>query len=263
MTGEALQRRLKEGFGQGEGADYKPFLRTSDLPAYSICSIINSVWKYHRDYHLLSQPERHYFYILLWSYAVREIREQFPLLPLEHTVEIARRIGIKHPSDANGWRVLTTDFLIFTGERREWRRARTIKLSQDLDEKRTMELFEIERIFWLENGLEDWGIVTEDEIPEAVWQNVKWVHDFRDEQKLFPIRPETIARASDWFLNQVQRTPWVRMDNLGLECDAALGSRLGTGLKIIRHLIANKILVVDINVLLRTDRPIHFDIRVQ
>jgi hypothetical protein len=67
MTRDALQRRLNAGAGQGEGGDYKPFYRTSDLPANSFCSITNSTWKYHRDYHLLSQLERHYLNILLWS----------------------------------------------------------------------------------------------------------------------------------------------------------------------------------------------------
>lgn len=39
--------------------------------------------------------ERDYFYILEYSDPVIYIREQFPLLPLEETLLIAKELGIK------------------------------------------------------------------------------------------------------------------------------------------------------------------------
>jgi hypothetical protein len=67
-------------------------------------------WKHERIYHLLSHNERNYFYCLEWQDAVVEIREQFPLGPVERTVRIARMLGVRHPSDSDGPRLQTTDF---------------------------------------------------------------------------------------------------------------------------------------------------------
>jgi ABC-type multidrug transport system fused ATPase/permease subunit len=56
-------------------------------------------WKTGRVHHLLSELETSYFYLLEWSLSVLDIREQFPLLPLEETLAIADQCGIAHPND--------------------------------------------------------------------------------------------------------------------------------------------------------------------
>ena len=65
-------------------------------------------------HHLLSDLERDYFYMLEFSDCVLDIREQFPLLSQETTLEIADELRIKHPIDTETKFpiVLTTDFLL-------------------------------------------------------------------------------------------------------------------------------------------------------
>jgi hypothetical protein len=65
-------------------------------------------------HHLLSINEQFYFFNLEWSIIVIDIREQFPFLPLESTLEIANHLGIKHPTDPVTQLpiVMTTGFLI-------------------------------------------------------------------------------------------------------------------------------------------------------
>src|ERR1039458_2516666 len=110
LTGKAIERRIAAGFGQGEGASYKPWLRISDVPSKGTCTIITG-WRHGREHHLLSRNERNYFYCLEWQDDVEEVREQFPLLPLQRTLEIAASLGFKHPSDRGKPIVMTTDFL--------------------------------------------------------------------------------------------------------------------------------------------------------
>nr|WP_232900746.1 TnsA endonuclease N-terminal domain-containing protein [Lysinibacillus fusiformis] len=43
--------------------------------------------------------ERNYFYLTEYSDFVVDIREQFPLLPLEETIVIADELGLKHTTD--------------------------------------------------------------------------------------------------------------------------------------------------------------------
>ncbi|AQT84734.1 Transposon Tn7 transposition protein TnsA [Paenibacillus larvae subsp. larvae] len=49
-----------------------------------------------------------------WSEEVIDIREQFPLLPLEKTMFIAEKLGIRHPIDPKTKHpiVMTTDMLL-------------------------------------------------------------------------------------------------------------------------------------------------------
>ena len=58
--------------------------------------------------------ELNYFYILEWLDDVIDIREQFPLLDVKKTFEIANEKGIKHPINSvdKTLNVFTTDFMI-------------------------------------------------------------------------------------------------------------------------------------------------------
>ena len=89
-TRTVIERRIEEGRGQGTGVDYKPWLVVQDVSSRGLVHRIKG-WKAERVHHLLSNLERDYFYLLEWSLSVTDIREQFPLLPLAETLEIADR----------------------------------------------------------------------------------------------------------------------------------------------------------------------------
>jgi hypothetical protein len=111
---------------------------------------------------------------------VTDIREQYPLLPLDETLDIARSCGFTHPTAprTNQPIVMTTDFLVTVDQSLGVTEvARTVKPSLKLQEKRILEKFEIERRYW-ENRNISWGIVTEHEIPSQLTKNVKWLHPF-------------------------------------------------------------------------------------
>ena len=91
-----IERRLKEGRGQGEGADYQPWLHIQDVPSQGLATRIKG-WKTGRCHHLLSKLECQYFYILEWSPVVCDIREQFPL-ELSETTGHCRAFGNQTPS---------------------------------------------------------------------------------------------------------------------------------------------------------------------
>lgn len=53
--------------------------------------------------------------------------------------------------------------------------ARTVKPAAELEDKRTIEKFEIERRY-RESHHVDWGIITGLDIPDYVVRNIEWVH---------------------------------------------------------------------------------------
>ncbi len=123
------EARLKDGRGQGRGVNYKPWLRIQDVPSRGLASRVRC-WKTDREHHLMSNLETGYFYILEWSQSITDIREQYPLLPLEETQEIAEQCGFAHPTDPATKQhvVMTTDFLInLKCENCEIEHARAIK----------------------------------------------------------------------------------------------------------------------------------------
>ncbi|MGP0580112.1 hypothetical protein ACTP13_24345 [Paenibacillus peoriae] len=110
----SIQRKIKEGRGQGHFSEYKPWLTVHDVPSIGIVTRILG-WKSGRLHHYLSEHfelARHYQ--MEWSKQVIDIREQFPLFPLDKTLYIAQKLGIKHPTDPKNKLpiIMTTDMLL-------------------------------------------------------------------------------------------------------------------------------------------------------
>ncbi|MEF0144927.1 TnsA endonuclease N-terminal domain-containing protein [Pseudomonas guariconensis] len=81
--------------------------------------------------------------------------------------------------------VMTTDFLLTVRQPNGNFKsvARTIKYQQDLNSLRTLEKLEIERRFWMSQGV-DWAIVTE----EFLRQTRLKILDFSGGMHNFPVR---------------------------------------------------------------------------
>ncbi|WP_225218982.1 TnsA endonuclease N-terminal domain-containing protein [Fictibacillus norfolkensis] len=180
LKGTKLQKRqqkqINDGRGQGSGKDYLPFIQAHDNKVASEGWLTRHLgWKTQRIHHTLSSHERKYLYFLEWIDTVVDIREQFPLLPLNRTEEIAKQLGIKHAHVDGVPVVMTTDFLITLRTSQGLIDiVRTVKPASKLT-KRTLELFEIERRFFVEQGI-DWGIVTEQRMPDIFISNVEWMY---------------------------------------------------------------------------------------
>lgn len=235
-----IEKRIKEGRGQGRGSEYKPWLAIQDVASRGLVTRQKG-WKTNRMHHLLSKLELAYFYALEWAPFVSDIREQYPLLPLEDTLAIAQQIGCAHPSDPQTRHpiVMTTDFLITIEQgNRVKDYARTVKYAQDLQSQRIMEKFEIERRYWQIRNV-DWGIVTEHEIPEVLTSNVELLHNHRYLADRLPLARSEVLEVASVLTRQIMQTD-AALRRVALDCDKRLGLELGTSLAIAYHLIANR-----------------------
>jgi TnsA endonuclease N terminal/TnsA endonuclease C terminal len=253
----AIQRRVKEGRGQGEGAAYQPWLRIQDVPSQGLVSRIKG-WKTGRCHHLLSQLECQYFYLLEWSPIVTDIREQFPL-PLAETLALAERLGVAHPQDPRTRQpvVMTTDFVLTVeqaGRQRE--QARCLKYARDLAARRTLEKLEIERLYWAERGV-DWGIVTEHEVDGTCAANVAWVHPYYAVEALTPLTAPTVERVQSVLTPRVRQAR-VPLRDLTEACDDQLGLSPGMSLSVVRHLIARRQWCVDMRQTIQPAQPLQW-----
>jgi hypothetical protein len=238
---QKIRNAREEGHGQGVGIHYKPWFRTRDVPSQGLSSRDRGIIT-NRVHHLLSGLELNYFHCLEWSPVVTDIREQYPLFEREDTQRIAEACGFRHPR-YRGNRVnsvMTTDFLVTikleSGGTQNF--ARTIKPARELQDRRTLEKFDIERRYWLEREV-DWKMVTERDIPLAFAKNAGAFRAYRNIDDRVTITAQRIAEIAHWITEQVQHSEEPLLDITARE-DSYFSVKEPTSLDIVFHLLATR-----------------------
>ena len=248
-TLKSIRRIIREGRGSGRLGNYKPWLYIQDVASRGLACRTKG-WKTGRVHHFLSWLELFYFFLLEWSLAVVDIREQYPLLPIEETISIAASCGIRHPVHPVTRLpiVMTTDFVVTVrhpiGDVDE---PHTIKYISELSNRRTLEKLEIERRYWQARN-KRLKIVTERDVPPALARNIEWLHPYRNFRDFTKLSELTFSLAASNVLTVLrrQRAP---LTYLAMRIDARFGFPPGTSLAIARYLIANR--HVNVNMLKR------------
>lgn len=180
---ESYEKALREGVGTGCGEFYKPWIRPQDFTkSRGIRSAIRGL-KTFRQHNTLSSVESEFYYLAEFNDSVIDIREQFPLLPITLTQNIARIINVNHPSIRRRPgetdrpplpAVMTTDFLLtfMTVDGTFKYQAYSIK-PNELISRRDAEKQEIERLFW--EGINvRFQIYTGSKINTIKSSNIRW-----------------------------------------------------------------------------------------
>lgn len=234
--------RLKDGRGQGRGEQYVPFIKANDNKVASEGWLTRTLgWHSNRIHHTLSKYEYQYLLVQDWSDQVVDIREQYPLTPIEATQKIAARLNIKHPQLKGEDVVMSTDFMLTTksvhGELQE--HPRTIKPTNKLN-KRTLELFEIERQYYKEFNLE-WKVVFDVERPISFIRNIDWLYDAKRLEGRPGMDLEMVNMLAEPLLYKLQSlSRTISISKKCLNCDNELGVEPGTSMFMIKHMLANK-----------------------
>jgi len=113
-----------------------------------------------RKYHLLSIQERIYFFLLERQSDVIDIREQFPILQLNATLQLCGELGIRHSRKGRYPEPFTLDFLITrrtsSGLIYE---ARSVKTPSDAKDPIVRRRLAVE-YRWCEQQAIDWRLVS-------------------------------------------------------------------------------------------------------
>jgi hypothetical protein len=259
FTDVTIENRLKEGRGKGDGEGYKPWITVRDIPSTGISTEVLG-WKTNRIHQLLSRLESSYFWCLEWSSVVVDIKEQYPLFDekysYDETVRIAETIGVKYPviPRAGTYNVQTTDFVITLNVNNEIiTLARTLKYEKDLSDRRTLEKFEIERLYWKKRKI-DWKIVTERDINKMLTYNVELIHNYHNLKGL-NLDVNNILYIESALKCELSNKE-IGFSSLTQNIDVNLGLQSGTSLAVVKYLIANKFWIIDMNVKLNTEFPL-------
>lgn len=185
---EDYARALRNGYGKGVGLKYKPWLTVRDVPSDGESTIVQGITN-DRPHHLLSLLERKTFYGLEHKRNVIDIREQFPLLPLDVVMGLADRYGITYPRvpRTSTPAVLSTDFLVtLQGGAQEDYLPVACKYASELLIAYELEKLEIQRLFWASLGLQ-MALITEQDIDESAAENLRFISSyFREDRQHLP-----------------------------------------------------------------------------
>jgi hypothetical protein len=190
-----IARFIKQGYGQGEGSSYKPWLRVQDVPSLGRSRKAMGI-KSGRTHHFLSDLEYRYFLLLEFSDQVLDIREQYPLFVTSRSRDIAAQMGIQYPvyRGTQLLYVLTSDFVVTLKEPDGAKRLaiRTCKYERDLIDPNsgmwTIDKLDLERALWDDKSISDWKIVTEQVVSQILFENLDWLHKaaLKDKTTLTP-----------------------------------------------------------------------------
>lgn len=203
-----IERHISNGFGRGTGASYKPWLRVQDVPSTGHSRKVSGV-KIERTFHLLSNLEYGYFLVSEFSEDVVDIREQYPLLPRGTAQSIASSLGVRYPiyPKSSVPVVMTTDFVLTVkspdGSLKTV--ARSTKYSKDLEDNRTVDKLEVEREFWVGQGV-SWEIVTEQYFTNDLVNNISLLRKYSQVAK--PLKKESLTNNFLYFLTHCDDRAW-------------------------------------------------------
>lgn len=243
-----IARRVKAGFGQGRGKDYKPWIRVHDFSSRGLSQRI-PMRVTGRPHHVFSILEADFLYWMGEREGVRDIREQYPCLPLRDSLHLALKLGIRHPWDTRKDQpfVMTSDSRVTFLENGVLKdKVFSLKYGVELDRENVLRKLWLERRFWEERGIE-WVLITERDIPQIFVQNAKWLHGFWRPDTVAPLLAPDVDRIGHLVLQRVVRNTDKTLGDITMWVDEDLSCTAGTSMKIVRHLIASKRWKVDMD----------------
>ena len=238
-TYKSVSWKIRHGYGRGEGLDYKSWLTGHEFASRG--RFIRLTGRtVPRLYRFMSGLEADAFVIYDNMPDVTDILEQY-YDTLEETLEIADLLRVRHPFSGKYYNPVTTDLVIQKGN--TWL-ARSVKSSRDLENQRTLEKLEIERVYFERHNIE-WKIITEKELNRDLVQNLNWLWYGESSEKLFPnpcLLQESEIVFAQWYEEDILPFPSM-LDRI----ESVFCFPPGSGLCIFKSLLRKGVLQIDLS----------------
>lgn len=169
-----LRPRVRAGKGVGHGLTYKPWLSRREVPSQGTSSGVEGLL-ISRPYHLLSELETMYLFLVERGVHVVDIREQWPILDLNRTLELCRELGIPHKYKGVYPEPATIDFLITEKVNGKLvHRAASIKTPEDASRPEVRRRLAVEYRWCQERGI-PWTLVDTSRFNKTVLESLRFI----------------------------------------------------------------------------------------
>ncbi|WP_228006460.1 TnsA endonuclease N-terminal domain-containing protein [Vibrio sp. OPT10] len=192
---------------------------------------------------MMSSIESEHFYLAEFSNCVVDIREQFPIFPLNFTQKVAKILGVKHPTHPHTKEpiIMTTDQLLtIDSPQGIIYRAVSAKSEEDSSDLRVLEKNDIERVCWELLGVK-FSYFTGNELTRVQSSNLQWATS--------PFRKNPVGFSSE-HVNCALSILTVRQYFIEDLCNQLISLNVTThedALLLIRFLIADRYIEVDLS----------------
>lgn len=169
-----LRTRIRRRRGIGQGRTYVPWLKARDVPSRGTSSIVKGIHD-GRAHHMLSELEAIYFFLMERRASTVEIREQWPILDIDRTLELCAKLGVSHGFRKGFPEPFTIDFLIterINGELKY--RAASIKSPKDARDPQVRQRLAVEHAWCREHGI-PWTLVDTTSFDKTVLENLRFM----------------------------------------------------------------------------------------
>ena len=262
-----IRDRRARGCGEGTGADYQPWLSVRDFSSHG--NVHRPLGRNGRTYQLFSTREYKCFLLLQWSPLVVDVREQFPLHPLEETLEIAAAVGVRHPVQTRKRmgrserreEPMTTDFLVTLQDGPALPRyvAVSVKAEDALNEsprkvERLLQKAEFERRYFAARGV-PFRVVTDADMPAVRCANIDLVLPCLRLEGL-TVDPATVPAHLRELYDALRSAPGRALGDVCADADRRHSAALGASLTLVWHAIASRSWLVDMDAPLNPELPL-------
>lgn len=169
-----LRLRIKRCRGIGFGQQYVPWLKVRDVPSRGTSSIPRGILT-GRPHHLLSELEAIHFFLVERRSTTVDIREQWPILDIDRTLELCSQLGVRHVTRNGCPEPFTLDLLIterINGELKY--RAASVKTAEDAQDPHVRLRLAVEHQWCEERGI-PWTLIDTSQFNKTVLQNLRFL----------------------------------------------------------------------------------------
>lgn len=240
FSAEKISQKIKQGYGNGELALYKPWLNIHEFTSSGrshrvLCNTTG------RLLHLFSDLEFAYSCLFDWCENISDIRERFPLI-LEDTCQISKEAKIPILSYKSVSQVRFSDFLINDSTHPSGQYAVDVRYSNTLNQPSVLEFIELQRRYWNAKNI-GFFVATERNLSKIVLDNLKW---------LLPAEGEgqnglNLMSQFEFYRIQMSLFPEMPVIDFTKRIDTEYSMEMGESLLILRSLLANRFIAFNLN----------------
>ncbi|WP_082221536.1 TnsA endonuclease N-terminal domain-containing protein [Herbaspirillum chlorophenolicum] len=250
-----LHKKIKKGRGIGSFDGYQPWIKKSDFGSSGSATTIQGI-VVPRVHHVLSDLEHIYFMLLERLPNVIDIREQWPILHIDKTLQLCERFGVTHGYEGNAPTPFTIDFLVtFETEGKKYYEAKSVKTPQDARDPKVRKRLQVE-YQWCKLMSCPWALVKTDGFSGAnkkvVFENLNFIREWF-KNRYEPDEEET--REFIRFFKTIYN-PVRRMDELLERTAIGLRVTAATADNLIRFAMWRDLLQVSLTERIELTRPL-------
>ncbi|WP_347289440.1 TnsA endonuclease N-terminal domain-containing protein [Bilophila wadsworthia] len=241
---------VKAGRGQGRYSAYDPWITVQDCHSKTPRHRVPCP-RLHRMLHCLSHGERLVCLSLEWNPEVIEIREQFPLAPVD-TLDICSELNLIHPQVRGKNIVMTTDFLVTYRDDEGEESFKAFQVKENEDEVRKPRVnakLTIEKMYWERKGI-PWSVVFTSSLIGPKYDNIVFLNKYRND-----IINDFHQLMLD-YMTLLSSYPELSLRRLGEVCPSIFGNRYAVVSEPILKLAAHQKLDFDIDNAYILDIPV-------